>query len=321
VRYRQLPRLLSGHGVAAFYYYALAHEPFEECDVHLINDLSQGVAIHRNAPLVQILHHLPSSELKQLPLSKSRIAITMLAALEKRALKRAQAIICDSSDTMAQALARCPENAEKMRVIPNGVDVNLFTPVDIPTEGAVAEKPLIACVARGLEARKGIAYLIEALATAQRVTPVELVIIGKDSHRLKQRMLEQARALGVIDVVTLVDAVSLHDLIALYQRATVTVVPSLLEGFSKPALESMACGTPVIGTAVGAIPELVDESSGVLVAPGDAGALAAALIDLLQDDRRVKRMGAAARRRAVTLFAWDNVAQRVLSACEEATLA
>jgi glycosyltransferase involved in cell wall biosynthesis len=101
----------------------------------------------------------------------------------------------------------------------------------------------------------------------------------------------------------------------------VTVVPSLLEGFSKPALESMACGTPVIGTAVGAIPELVDESSGVLVAPGDAGALAAALIDLLQDDRRVKRMGAAARRRAVTLFAWDNVAQRVLSACEEATLA
>jgi glycosyltransferase involved in cell wall biosynthesis len=134
-------------------------------------------------------------------------------------------------------------------------------------------------------------------------------------------MLEQARALGVIDVVTLVDAISLHDLIALYQRATVTVVPSLLEGFSKPALESMACGTPVIGTAVGAIPELVDESSGVLVAPGDAGALAAALIDLLQDDRRVKRMGAAARRRAVTLFAWDNVAQRVLSACEEATLA
>ena len=321
VRYRQLPRLLSGHGVAAFYYYALAQERFEGCDVHLINDLSQGVATHRNTPLVQILHHLPSSELKQLPLSKSRMAITMLAALEKRALKRAQAIICDSSDTMAQALARCPENAEKMRVIPNGVDVNLFTPADIPTEGAVAEKPLIACVARGLEARKGIAYLIEALATAQRVTPVELVIIGKDSHRLKQRMLEQARALGVIDVVTLVDAVSLHDLIALYQRATVTVVPSLLEGFSKPALESMACGTPVIGTAVGAIPELVDESSGVLVAPGDAGALAAALIDLLQDDRRVKRMGAAARRRAVTLFAWDNVAQRVLSACEEATLA
>jgi len=320
VRYRQLPRPLRGHGVAAFYYYALAHEPFEGCDVHLINDLSQGVAVHRNAPLVQILHHLPSSELKQLPLSRSRIAITLLAGLEKRALKRAQAIICDSKDTMVQALARYPEHAEKLRVVPNGVDVNLFTPADTPTEGAVAEKPLVACVARGLEARKGIAYLIEALAAAQRVTPVELVIIGKDSQGLKQRILAHARALGVIDVVTLVDSVTLHDLIALYQRATVTVVPSLLEGFSRPALESMACGTPVIGTAVGAIPELVDESSGVLVTPGDAGALAAALIDLLQDNRRVKRMGAAARRRAVTLFAWDNVAQRVLSVCEEATL-
>ncbi len=321
VRYRQLPRPLRGHGVVAFYYYALAREPFEGCDVHLINDLSQGVTVHRNAPLVQILHHLPSSELKQLSVSRSRMAIRLLAALEKRAIRRAQAIICDSSDTMAQTLARYPEHEEKLRVIPNGVDVNLFTPADTPTEGAVADKPLVACVARGLEARKGIAYLIEALAAAQRVTPVELVIIGKDSQRLKQRMLAHARALGVIDVVTLVDSVSLHDLIALYQRATVTVVPSLLEGFSRPALESMACGTPVIGTAVGAIPELIDESSGVLVNPGDAGALAAALIDLLQDDRRVKRMGAAARRRAVTLFAWDNVAQRVLSVCEAATLA
>jgi len=207
-----------------------------------------------------------------------------LPALEKRALKRAQAIICDSSDTMAQALARCPENAEKMRVIPNGVDVHLFTPADIPTEGAVAEKPLIACVARGLEARKGIAYLIEALATAQRVTPVELVIIGKDSHRLKQRMLEQARALGVIDVVTLVDAVSLHDLIALYQRATVTVVPSLLEGFSKPALESMACGTPVIGTAVGRSQNSSTKAPGARRSQRRS-ALAAALNDLLQDDR------------------------------------
>ncbi|MFZ0010655.1 MAG: glycosyltransferase family 4 protein [Halobacteriota archaeon] len=102
--------------------------------MHLINDLSQGAAVHRNAPLVQILHHLPSSELKQLPLSRSRIAITLLAALEKRALKRAQAIICDSKDTMAQALARYPEHAEKLRVVPNGVDVSLFTPADTPTK-------------------------------------------------------------------------------------------------------------------------------------------------------------------------------------------
>jgi len=321
VRYKRLPRLLTGHGDAAFYYYALANKPFEGCDVHLVNDLSPGVAVHRNAPHVQILHHLPSSELKQLPLSRLRVAITLLASLEKRALKRARAIICDSSDTMAQALARYPEYAEKLRVIPNGVDVNLFTPADRPTECIMAEKPLIVCVARGLEARKGIAYLIEALAAAQRVTPVQLVVIGKDSQRLKQRMLARAGELGVINAVTLVDSVSLHDLIALYQCATVTVVPSLLEGFSKPALESMACGTPVIGTAVGAIPELLDNSSGVLVTPADAGALAAALIDLLQDSRRVKRMGAAARRRAVTHFAWDTVARRVLSACEEATLA
>jgi len=107
VRYRHLPRPLRGHWLA-FYYYALAHEPFEGCDVRLMNDLSEGVAVHRKAPLVQILHHLSSSELKQAPRLRSHITLTLLAALEKRAVKRAQAIICVSNDTMAQALARYP---------------------------------------------------------------------------------------------------------------------------------------------------------------------------------------------------------------------
>jgi glycosyltransferase involved in cell wall biosynthesis len=222
---------------------------------------------------------------------------------------------------MAQAVVKYPRLADKLRVIPNGVDVNLFTPADTQSEGAEVGKPLVACVARGLEARKGVAYLIEALATVQRASPFDLIIVGKGSQRSKQQILARARALGVIDAVKLVNSLSLHDLVALYQRATVTVVPSLLEGFSRPALESMACGTPVIGAAVGAIPELVDESSGVLVTPGDADALAAALVDLLQDYRRVKQMGEAGRRRVVSLFAWDIVARRVLGVCEGATLA
>jgi len=285
--------------------------------VHLVNDLSQGIAVRSYAPIVQILHHLPSSELEQSPMgARLRVANRLLAALEKRTLKRAQAIICQSKDTMQRAVGRFPEQAAKVRVIPNGVDVHRFAP-NGRTEAVDSETPLIACVARGLEARKGINCLIEAFAAAQHVCHAKLVIIGKDSQGLRGQILAHARALGVADVITLIDSVPERDLIALYQRATMTVVPSLLEGFSRPALESMACGTPVIGTTVGSIPELLDENSGVLVPPGDAQALAAAIIDLLQNTKRVTRLGLAARERAVEHFSWDSVAQRVLSVCEQ----
>jgi len=319
--YLNLPRSLSGHGEVAFYYYALTQKPPDGCDAYVINDLSQGVAPFRDIPLVQILHHMPSLELKQVPFSRKRVAITLLAAFEKRALKRAHAVICQSKDTMAHALERYPEHAEKMSIIPNGVDVRIFTPADTKAEATAGETPIIACVARGLERRKGIPKLLEALAAARRVTPVDLVIIGTGPQRVKQRMLAYAREQGIIDAITLVDSVSLQELIALYQRAAVTVVPSLFEGFGRPALESMACGTPVVGTTVGALPELVDESCGLLVAPGDVSALATALLDLLADERSMKRMGAAARQRAVALFSWDRVAQRVLNVCEEAASA
>ena len=321
VRYQQLPTFLRGHGIAAFYYYALSQHAPAGSDVHLFNDLSPGIVVRSNAPIVQILHHLPSSELGQSPMgTQSRIAIRLLAASEKRALKRAQAIICQSRDTMQRAVGRYPEHAAKIRVIPNGVDVNLFTPAGRSEDAAVGT-PLVACVARGLEARKGIGCLIEAFAAAQRVVSAELVIIGKDSQGLREQILTQARALGIADVITLIDSVSQGDLVALYQRATITVVPSLLEGFSRPALESMACGTPVIGAAVGAIPELLDADTGVLVAPGDAHALADAIIDLLQDTKRVTCLGRAARERAVAFFSWDSVAKRVLSVCEQAASA
>jgi glycosyltransferase involved in cell wall biosynthesis len=77
----------------------------------------------------------------------------------------------------------------------------------------------------------------------------------------------------------------------------VAVVPSLYEGFSLPAVEAMACGTPLIATRTEALPEVAgnDGAAGLLVAPGDAGALAAAIARLLDDPSRRARMGKAGR--------------------------
>ncbi|MDD1721078.1 MAG: glycosyltransferase family 4 protein [Euryarchaeota archaeon] len=320
VHYQRLPYLLRRHGVIAFYYYALFRGNPRGSDVFLVNDLSQGVAPQPDVPVVQIVHHLPSSERSHSPSStKARIAFTLLAALENRALGRAHTIICDSIDTMQKLHFHYPEHATKTTVIPIGVDVQLFKPRNGNHNDAKAQQPpLILCVARGLETRKGISYLLEAFAAAQRVERAELTVVGTDSQGLKQQLLEQTRALGVLNAVTFINSVPLHELIALYQRATLTVVPSSLEGFSKPALESMACGTPVVGSAVGAIPELIDERSGVVVPPRDTDALADALIRLLRDKERTTAMGAAARQRVLTRFSWDIVTPRVLDVCRQA---
>ncbi len=319
VHYTQIPRLLRHHGVMSFYYYALFRKNPDNSDVFLLNDLSQGVARHSDAPTVQILQHLPSTEWSHRPSStQARLAFTLLAALENRALKHAHTIICQSVATLQHLRVRYPNHATKTTVIPNGVDVQLFKPRSFEHEAAHTQQPLILCVARGLETRKGISYLIEAFAEARRVAPAVLTVLGTDTQGLRQQLVERTRALGVLNAVTFIDAVSLDELIALYQRATVTVIPSSLEGFSKPALESMACGTPVIGTAVGAIPELIDEGSGVVVPPQDTSALADALTRLLQDKARTGAMGAAARQRALARFSWDAVAPKVAAVCREA---
>lgn len=320
VHYKWLPRPLRHHGIMAFYYYALFGENPHGSDVCLVNDLSQGLARHPDVPVVQILHHLPSSERIHGPLSaQARIASTLLVALEHRALGRAHTIICQSVDTMQKLRAQYPQYAERTTVIPNGVDVHLFKPQDEDQHTAdMQQPPLILCIARGLETRKGLSYLIDAFAAAQRIERADLVIVGRDSHGLQQRLRDQARALGVLNAVTFIDSVPLHELIALYRRATLTVVPSSLEGFSKPALESMACGTPVVGSAVGAIPELIDESSGVVVPPRDTSALADALVRLLQDKERTTAMGAAARQRVLTRFSWDTVTSQVVDVCRQA---
>ena len=150
------------------------------------------------------------------------------------------------------------------------------------------------------------------------VIEAKLVIVGEASQSVKRQIAEAARALGVLNNIDIIDAVSLRDLIRLYQRAEVTVVPSTLEGFSKPTLESMACGTPVIGTAVGAVPELLGETSGILIKPGDSNAIAEALTALLLDKGRVQKMGQYARRRVMEHFTWESVVRRIFTICEEA---
>jgi glycosyltransferase involved in cell wall biosynthesis len=111
----------------------------------------------------------------------------------------------------------------------------------------------------------------------------------------------------------------LPELVAQYSTARAAVVPSFFEGFGFPASEAMACGLPVIANAAGALPEVIgtDGQAGRLVPPRDAGALAAAIQDVLSDPARAQAMGRAARARVERVFQWRDAAARLIEVFEE----
>jgi len=160
---------------------------------------------------------------------------------------------------------------------------------------------------------KGLVPLLEALAKVRTErNDTELVIIGKPKEKSKiPRLIER---LGLTSAVRFVSGVTTERIVELYAQTEVAVVPSLYEGFSLPAVEAMACGTPLVATAVGALPQLVgaDEKAGVLVPPNDVDALAAAIGRLLDDHELRARLGDAARQRVLDRFTWRATAARTV---------
>jgi len=159
---------------------------------------------------------------------------------------------------------------------------------------------------------KGLVPLLEALAKVRTERPADLVVIGKP--RAESPVEDTIERLGLGDAVTFVSGVSDERIVELYAEASVAVVPSLYEGFSLPAVEAMACGVPLVATTGGALPEVVGKSgdTGLLVAPGDPGALATALGRVLDEPAMAARLSRAGRSRVLERFTWR--------ACAEATV-
>src|SRR5207302_6121811 len=146
---------------------------------------------------------------------------------------------------------------------------------------------------------KGLVPLLEALAKVRTERQADLVVIGKP--RPESRVGETINRLGLTGAVEFISGVSDERIVELYAEAEVAVVPSLYEGFSLPAVEAMACGVPIVATTGGALPEVVgrDNETGLLVPPGDPGALAIAIGRLFDDHSLQSRLAAAGRERVL----------------------
>jgi glycosyltransferase involved in cell wall biosynthesis len=151
----------------------------------------------------------------------------------------------------------------------------------------------VLCVGR-LVPRKGQAILLEALALLQGKVDVRLTLAG--SGPAEESLRQAADRLGVAGAVTFAGPVSQDDLPALLAKHDVFCLPSFAEGLPVVLMEAMAVGLPVVSTPIAGVPELVtDGSTGLLVPPGRADALAEALSALATDDGLVQKLAAAGR--------------------------
>jgi glycosyltransferase involved in cell wall biosynthesis len=201
---------------------------------------------------------------------------------------------------------------DRIQVVPLGVD-QVFAPPSAPRVSG-----RIVAMASADTPMKGIATLLEAFAKLRTERDVELVLVSRPKPGGRtERMLDR---LSITDSVRFVHGISDAELAELVGSAEVACVPSLYEGFSLPTAEAMACGTPLVASRAGAIPEVVgpDGLCAALVTPGDVGELAAALEALLDDPRRRERMGAAGRQRVLDEFSWRAVAEATAGAYQRA---
>ena len=210
--------------------------------------------------------------------------------------------VLTSSEISARQIVRdYGVQPQRIRNVRNGLDTNLFSP-DASVEKSENE---LLCVGRSADPNKGIATLIEALGHLP--DHVTLTLVDDDSPENQVR--RWARDAGVLDRLRLTGRVASEELVHLYRRAAVVVVPSRYEGFGLPAVEAMACGTPVVAARSGALPEVLDLTGGGILAERDNPlSIAQAIQSLLQNTETRALMAKRGRERVVEKLSWPEIA-------------
>ena len=240
-----------------------------------------------------------------------------LLAIERACLLRATRIqvLSDYMASLLWKLYRIP--AERIVKIPGAADLERFRPAEDRRRlraalGIPADRPTLLTV-RNLETRMGLDTLLEAMVIVARRMPEAQLLLG-GAGSLRAPLEAQARASGLDKHVTFLGYISETDLPRYYQAADAFVLPTRdLEGFGLVTVEALACGTPVLGTRIGATPELLEPLDPALLFGGEgAEAMAADLLAFLDRQRRDPAAAAALRaacaRYASTQYGWDRVA-------------
>jgi glycosyltransferase involved in cell wall biosynthesis len=284
-------------------------------DFDLIHDnqvLAYGLLALPRAglPLVTTIHH-PISIDRRIEIEAAR-GLSKLAKrrwytfvrMQRKVARRCGPIITSSGCSRDDIVREFRAAQDNVHVIPLGVDTRLFHPRPAPRVPG-----RIVAVASADSPIKGVATLLRAVGKLATERDVQLIVVGKPTTGGPTDRLAGELALG--DRVKFVHGISDDEVAELTASAEIACVPSLYEGFSLPAVEHMASGTPLVASRTGALPEVVGDAA-VLVQPGDPEELAATLRDLIDSPQRRAALGQAAWQRVQERFTWSAVAKAVV---------
>ena len=236
------------------------------------------------------------------------------------AAARADQIITASESTKREVMRYLKVQEEKIRVVYDAVD-NSFQPISATEVLEEARQRLglpdrVILYVGSFNPRKNLVTLIRAYAELKRTTdlPHKLVLVGPREWK-SAPVFQTIRDLGLESEISLLGLIPDLELVHLYNLADLFVFPSLHEGFGFPPLEALACGTPVVCSNSGSLPEVVGEAA-IMVEPRDVEGLARAMERVLADPGLAQQLRGKGLERA-QLFSWEKTARETLKVYEE----
>ena len=251
---------------------------------------------------------------------------------ERTAIEMADAVVAVSASTRDDVLRLFDVPEDRVPVIPNGIDVDEYSetrdPETLRRYGIDPERPFVLFVGR-MTRQKGFGHLLDAVPLIDPAFQVVLCAGDADTKELQAEMVARVERTQAArpDVIYVGGMLERSTIVRMYSHATVFCCPSVYEPFGIINLEAMACGTPVVGSAVGGITEVVaDGETGFLVdamldpepphnprdPQGFATGLATAINRFAGNPDLAARMGAAGRRRVVDGYSWSSVADQTV---------
>ena len=281
--------------------------------VHDNQCLGYGIAkLEQHVPLIVTLHHpITRDRMLEMDAAPNRFKRWSIGRwygfvkMQGRVASKMPRVVVVSENSIQDIHTDMGVPLENMRLVPVGVDPDLFKPID-----GVARVPgRLITTASADVALKGLAYLVEAMAKLRADGhDITLTIIGKPKPGKSMDLIDEY---GLAPHIDFVSGVSDERIVELYSEAELAVVPSLYEGFSLPAIEAMCSGTPLVATDGGALPEVTgtDGETVFRCRKGDVGDLAATISDALASPEARARIGEAGRQRVLERWTWQRCAE------------